>query len=225
MCGRFSLIDGTVTIEKRFGARLFSGEFETAHGAPGKPIYNAAPSMRLPIIIEREGKREVVFATWGFQPEWATHLPAQVNARLDTVAERKMFKDAFAHRHCLIPANSFFEWHREKGIKQPYRIMVHDGELFAMAGIWEPPSFPNTAPTFAVLTTDANTLMRRIHDRMPVILHEPDEHRWIEEGKVPEKDQYPSEEMQMYPVSTQVNKVSFQEKEAIEPIQEPSLGI
>jgi len=226
MCGRFSLIDSTVQIEHRFGGRLTTAAFETASGAHSGPYYNAAPSMHLPIIIEREGQREMVLARWGFQPAWASQLPAQANARFDTAHEKKMFHEAFAHRHCLIPANSFFEWRREKGIKQPYRIMVHEGELFAMAGIWEPPSFPDTMPNFAVLTTDANSLMQKIHDRMPVILSEKNEGTWLEGGKEAAIEiQYPSEEMQMYPVSTKVNKVSFQDKDALAPVAEPSLGI
>lgn len=226
MCGRFSLIDSTVTIEQRFGGRLTHAQFETAAGAPSHPLYNAAPSMRLPIIIEREGKREIVFAKWGFQPEWASQLPPQANARLDTAAEKKMFREAFAHRHCLIPANSFFEWHREKGIKQPYRIMVHGGELFGMAGIWEPPSFPEEVPNFAVLTTDSNTMMQKIHDRMPVILEDDRIGTWLSGGsEALAEPQYPSEEMSMYPVSTKVNKVAFNEPASIERVPEPSLGI
>lgn len=220
MCGRFSLIDGTQKIEKRFGGRFVSAEFET--------LYNGGPSMHMPIIVRNEaGELDIVQAQWGLRPEWATHLRPQANARLDTASERKMFKDAFQSRHCLIPANSFFEWHREKGITQPYRIMVHNGELFGMAGIWEPPSFPDTLPNFAVLTTDANALVARIHDRMPVILSERDEKRWLSEPALPSglETTYAAHDMQLYPVSTKVNKVSFNEPAALEPIPEPSLGI
>lgn len=224
MCGRFSLIDGTAEIEKRFGARFIRAEFETAASAPG-PRYNAAPSMVLPIIIGREGgERELVLATWGFHPSWM-HFTSQANARFDSAHERRMFKDAFAKRHCLIPANSFFEWHREKGIKQPYRILVQGGELFAMAGIWEPPSFPETRPNFAVLTTDANSLMQRIHDRMPVIVDIEGERAWLMESRAPMQVQYPASAMSMYPVTTKVNKVSFNEPDAIKRVADPSLGL
>jgi putative SOS response-associated peptidase YedK len=140
-----------------------------------------------------------------------------------------MFKDAFTHRHCLVPANSFFEWHREKGIKQPYAIKTTDDDLFAMAGIWERSIMPDEPPTFALLTTEANAMMSKIHDRMPVILERKDENKWLTAvgyGKMYHIDwQYPSEKMTMYPVSTKVNRVSYNEPDALMRIPEPSLGI
>jgi putative SOS response-associated peptidase YedK len=229
MCGRFSIIDGSKVVEGIFGARRISFEFETSSGAPGmeRPIYNAAPSMTLPIIIDHynnERGRFVVPAVWGLQIAH-TKLRPQANARLDTIRERRMFKDAFAHRHCLVPANSFFEWHREKGIKQPYRIMTKDDSLFALAGIWERGEMQDSPPTFTLLTTEANEMMSKIHDRMPVIVDPKDHNKWLTAvgyGAMYNMEwQYPSAGMKMYPVSTKVNKVAYNEPGAIEPLKEP----
>jgi len=230
MCGRFSLIDGSKTvISERFGAKHWTAEFETASGG-GKPLYNAAPSFTLPVILDSyDGERSIgTYARWGFEPAWASKRGHPfANARLDTIQVRPTFREAFAHRHCLIPANSFFEWHREKGIKQPYCINVRDEHMFAFAGIWEPSPRSGGLPTFAILTTESNELMSRIHDRMPVIIPRDREELWLttHEGELPFPAQYPSEKMQMYPVTTKVNKVSFNEPEAIERIPDPGLGI
>jgi len=233
MCGRFSLIDGSkVVLQDRFGVKHWTAEFETSSGAPTHALYNAAPSFTLPVILDsfREaGEKVGVLARWGFEAAWARKSGHPfANARLDTIRERPTFREAFAHRHCLVPANSFFEWHREKGIKQPYCIKPKDEGLFAMAGIWEPALRAGDAPTFALLTTEANAMMSKIHDRMPIILEKKDEEAWLTwhgRGDLPFPAQYPSEKMKMYPVSTKVNKVAYNEPEAIAPIPEPSLGI
>lgn len=232
MCGRFSLIDGSKKVlSERFGVKHWTAEFETSSGGPSHPIYNAAPSFTLPVILDHSGDGNTVgtLARWGFEAAWATKKGHPfANARLDTIRVRPTFKEAFANRHCLVPANSFFEWHREKGIKQPYVIRPKDEEMFAMAGIWEPSPRGGGAPTFAILTTESNALMSKIHDRMPIMLKRKDEAKWLAmdgDGDLPFPAQYPSEDMEMYPVTTQVNKVAFNEPEAIVPVSEPSLGI
>ncbi len=232
MCGRFSLIDGTKEVlEHRFGVKSWIADFETASGAPHTPLYNAAPSFMLPIIVDSYGGEGVSwkYARWGFEAAWSTKKAHPfANARLDTIRERPTFREAFAHRHCLVPANSFFEWQREKGIKQPFRIKLKDQELFSMAGIWEPSPRDGGYPTFAILTTESNALMSQIHDRMPIILKKKDEAVWLNShgsGELPFPAQYPSDQMEMYPVTTKVNKVAFNEPAAIVPIAEPSLGI
>jgi len=228
MCGRFSIVDGTTVIEKRFGVKFTSSQFETYYSAK----YNAAPSMYLPMVMldKATNEKTLVAGKWGLMPPWMHNFRPQANARLDTVQERKMFKDAFTHRHCLVPADSFFEWHREKGIRQPYRIMLKDESMFAMAGIWEDSIALSEPPTFALLTTNANTMMAKIHDRMPVIIPRRYEDRWLHEvgqgviSNIPM--QYPPEDMKMYPVTTRINKVSYQEPDAIVPVEPaPSLGI
>jgi len=233
MCGRFSIVDGTRKVEHRFGAKYTEAQFETFYSAH----YNAAPSMILPIVttpFPGSAEKELVLARWGFQwPQRAAKefkRPPQANARIETVAEKPMFASAYMNRHCLIPANSFFEWLRSSKFSQPYRILLKDESLFAMAGIWNDPISPADPPTFAVLTTSANELMSRIHDRMPVILRKDQEDLWLREvgnstlnSRI--HTQFPSEEMKMYPVSQKMNKVSFDSAEAIAPIAEPSLGL
>lgn len=237
MCGRFSLVDGTRTVEKRFGGKYITASYESGYDPhpdtprAEHPLYNAAPSMTIPIVIDHYQNtpgRTVVPAIWGLTLAHAEYRP-QANARIDTINERKMFRSAFTHRHCLVPANSFFEWRREKRVKQPYLIHPTDQDLFAFAGIWETGFSKDDPPTFTLLTTEANEMMSKIHDRMPVILRQSDENKWLTavgNGMVYSIDwQYPSAKMEMYPVTPAINKVSFNEPQAIERIPEPSLGI
>jgi putative SOS response-associated peptidase YedK len=171
MCGRY-----TMTLsEMKLAARFHAG-FSIRENWRGK--YNAAPSMMLPIVISANsagiGGKQVVLARWGLERLTSADsevmgLP-QPNARLETTKSKPTFRDAFKSRHCLIPAESYFEWLRSSKFKQPYRIMRNDNAVFAMAGVWNHPATARESQTFAVLTTEPNPLIRKIHERMPVIL-------------------------------------------------------
>src|SRR5262249_39560184 len=138
-------------------------------------------SMYLPMVMldKATNEKTLVAGKRGLTPAWVHHFPPPAKARLDTLQGRRMFKEAFTPRHRFVPAGSFFEWHRQKGIKQPYRIMLKDESMFAMAGIWEDSVELSGPRTFALLTTDANTMMATIHDRMPVIIPRDYEDRWL----------------------------------------------
>jgi putative SOS response-associated peptidase YedK len=95
-----------------------------------------------------------------------------------------MFKAAFARRRCLVPADVFYEWQkRPDGSKQPYAIAREDGEIMALAGLWEGWKAPDgeILRTFAIITTDANAEMAALHDRMPVIIEQADWPFWLGE--------------------------------------------
>ena len=150
----------------------------------------------------------------------------QNNARLETAAEKPMFEASFSGRHCLVLADSFYEWQTlPNGKKQPYRIMLKTGEPFAMAGIYARGrdhglgEAENTVVTFAILTTTANEIMQPIHERMPVILKPGREKEWLHPGGVTVFQPFPSELMTAYPVSPKMNKASFNEAAAILPLE------
>ena len=159
MCGRYTLTIDKSTIEKRCGGRFYIAQpsFDWA------PTYNAAPSQLLPIIRTHAPNR-IELAKWGFVSEdWNNaRIRPQNNARLETADEKPMFRDSFRSRHCLVLADSFYEWKTVATKKQPYRIMLKSGEPFAMAGIYARSGDhqfgeAESAPiTFAILTTSAN---------------------------------------------------------------------
>src|SRR5215204_5889668 len=80
-----------------------------------------------------------------------------------------MFRDAYRDRRCILPVDGFYEWMATKGGKQPDAIAMKDRSPFGIAGIWENWKNPEGewVRTFALLTTDANDLVARIHDPPP----------------------------------------------------------
>ena len=83
-----------------------------------------------------------------------------------------MFRDALARRRCLVPADVFYEWQASEGGKLPYAIARADGQPMVFAGLWEGwrGSDGTVMRTFTIVTTNANPVLRPLHERMPVIL-------------------------------------------------------
>ncbi len=150
-----------------------------------------------------------------------------INARGESIAEKPAFRAAFKNRRCIVPADGFYEWQKGKaGQRQPYFISSADKEPFAFAGLWERWTSPEgeAVESATIVTTDANDLILRLHDRMPAILEEKDYDLWLDpdvkDPKIlqPLLKPYPSEQMKSYPVSTRVNKASYEAPDCIEPI-------
>jgi putative SOS response-associated peptidase YedK len=169
----------------------------------------------------------LVFLRWGLIPSWAGDPRIGnrlINARAETAAEKPSFRSAFRQRRCLVLADGFYEWQRLDGKKQPYYFRMRDSQPFAFAGLWERSSAQGKAvETCTLLTTEANELLRTIHDRMPVIL-EPDTYdRWLDPAvqKVellkPLLHPYRSEAMTGFPVSSLVNNPRNESPKSIEP--------
>ena len=147
-----------------------------------------------------------------------------INARSETVAEKPAFREAFKRRRCLLPADGFYEWQRTGGRKQPYYFRLREERPFGFAGLWEKwqSAEGKMIESCAILTTEANELLRPVHDRMPVILHPEDYNLWLADD-VRQRElltellrPYSSEEMITYPVSPQVNSPSSQGSSLIE---------
>jgi putative SOS response-associated peptidase YedK len=143
-------------------------------------------------------------------------------AKGETVRTLPTFRDAYRLRRCIVPVNGFFEWKAIKGqkAKQPYAIAMKDGKPFGIGGIWENWKDPDSGEwirTFAIITTDANSLVSEIHDRMPVILASENYARWLGDEADPGDlmGPSPSELIRMWPISTRVNDDSS----VVEPIE------
>ena len=170
MCGRYS-----VTLPPESIRRLF----QYGNRPNLRARYNIAPTQPAPVVRVREaassGDRELLELRWGLVPSWAREPgdgPLMINARLETVAEKPAFRDAFRSRRCLVPADGFYEWKREDKAKQPFRIHPADGGPVGFAGVWErwTGREGEVVESFAILTTEAQGAIREIHDRMPVML-------------------------------------------------------
>jgi putative SOS response-associated peptidase YedK len=144
-----------------------------------------------------------------------------INARSETAGSKPAFRDAMKSRRCLIPADGFYEWSRMGKAKQPYCFEVNDGQLFAIAGIWDRWRNPtgNAVETCSILTTTPNAVTSAVHDRMPVILDPDSYDLWLDPGMqnvalvsellMP----YDARQMRYYPVSSRVNHVANDDEE------------
>lgn len=146
-----------------------------------------------------------------------------INARAESLLEKASFKSLVSSRRCVIPADGFYDWKPQEGGKQPLRITLRDGKLFSMAGlydIWMDQS-GNKLSTCTIITTESNSLMAEIHDRMPVILTPEAETAWLDRHNhdIPSLMKllrpYDTEQMRAYPVSPAVGNVRNDYKELI----------
>jgi putative SOS response-associated peptidase YedK len=219
MCGRFVLKSKSADIASQFSLN------EVPVLAPR---YNIAPSQTIPTIRAPAGTRECVLARWGLIPEWSKEAKTEYstfNARAETVSAKPAFRAAFRHRHCLIPADGFYEWLRSETSKSPYYISFADNQPFAFAGLWERWEKEGQAvESCTIIVTEANDLMRPIHDRMPVILAVEDYDRWLD-PKIVDAARLqsflkpcPSKWLQAYPVSQAVNNSRNEGAELIKPL-------
>jgi putative SOS response-associated peptidase YedK len=219
MCGRFALthIAGFWT---RFAVIDRQASLE--------PRFNVAPSQTVPIIVSGSGNRAIPMR-WGLVPFWAKDPKIGdklINARAETVATKPAFRTSLKSKRCLVPATGFYEWKREKKGKVPYYLHMKDDSLFAFAGLFDrwKASDGSDLVTFAIITTTPNSLMERIHDRMPVILDRSEEGRWLAKGPLDEDgrrsllDPYPARGMEAFEVSTAVNSPVNEYEELIKPI-------
>ncbi|EMA41384.1 SOS response-associated peptidase [Halococcus hamelinensis] len=216
MCGRYTLFTPPDDLEDRFGAR-----FERSP----EPRYNAAPGQHLPVITN-DAPEAIQELRWGLVPSWADDESIGnrlINARAETIDEKRSFRGAYESRRCLVLADGFYEWTETDDGKQPYRVRLEDEAPFAMAGLyerWQPPQKqtglaefggddePNretdTVETFTIITTEPNEVVSDLHHRMAVVLDPADEGHWLAEGGTDVLHPYEGA-MEAYPVSTAVN--------------------
>jgi putative SOS response-associated peptidase YedK len=218
MCGRFTSLLSPEIIASTYGVSA-PPLLETS--------YNVAPTQSVIAIRQRaDCRREAAIVRWGLIPSWAKDSSIGnklINARCETVAEKPSFRTAIRQRRCTVPASGFFEWAATANGKIPHYVTMNDGSPLSLAGIWE--SWKNSdgeiTESCALLTTEANSLMATIHERMPVILHQADLDLWLDRAVTEQKGlqrlykPYPSELMQEWPVSTFVNSPAHNSEECI----------
>lgn len=217
MCGRYTL-DSPDAILEQLG---LAGAFPQ-----WKASFNIAPGTGVPCVVNRD-KERVRLLRWGLVPQWARdpRLGARmINARRETLAEKKAFREAYSRRRCLVLADGFYEWRREGKSKVPFLVRRRDRQGFCFAGLWEHwRGSEGQLSTVAIVTAPAGPLVLPVHDRMPVIVAKSCYQRWLEPGQVPaqaldEVVMNPDYEgFEAFEVSTLVNSVSNDGPQLIEP--------
>lgn len=210
MCGRFGFDMPPKRAQVAFGLARVE-EYE--------PRRNIAPTTAVAVIVAGREGRVLGPMRWGLVPSWADDPSIgarMINARAETAASKPAFRAAFRRRRCLLPAQWFYEWQRTEAGKQPHAVAMANGEPFAMAGLWEQWQGADGSELLSacILTTEANALVAKIHDRMPVILPESAWDEWLRTPEPDEKGReylqrllkpYPAEAMKAWPVSRALN--------------------
>lgn len=226
MCGRYSIHSGPTRIRARFRLPDLLPDFP--------PRWNVAPSQMAPVVIEGATGRSLELARWGLIPAWVkdpSTLAHPINAKAETAANKPMFKHAFRKSRVLVPADGFYEWQQGEGSKQPYYIHAADGEPLALGGLlerWRGPA--GDIATFTILTTEPNTLMRSLHNRMPAVIRPEDYDRWLDCSVVdPEQIAVmlapaPDGMLEAYAVSKRVNAPENEGADLIDPVPDSDTG-
>ncbi len=222
MCGRFTLAADPKKI---------SEAFEVTVTADLEPRYNIAPTQPV-AVIANNNRAQVELFHWGLIPPWAKDPKIgnrMINARGETLGEKRSFKAPYKRRRCLVISDGFYEWRKNPGSKQktPLYIKLRKDDLFAFAGLWESWSNPDgdTVLSCTIITTEPNELVADIHNRMPVILPPEAYDRWLDPAeRQPAELQdlltpYPAEAMTAYEVSTVVNNPRNDSPQCVEPVQ------
>lgn len=206
MCGRYASARSRIELLEEFTVQRDRVD------EPLQPDYNVAPTKPVYAVMTRaprvrreqaapegaprdEPARELRVVRWGLVPSWAKDPSIgsrMINARAETVSEKPAFRNAFARRRCLLPADGYYEWQQPpagtKGRRQPYFICRPDHGVLAFAGLyewWRDRSLPEQDPaawlcTAAVITTSAPDELGQIHDRMPMVIDRASWTDWLE---------------------------------------------
>ena len=188
MCGRYTLTDPE-DIADAFEAAL---DPQVAADPWWKPRFNVAPTQPAPVVAMRGGARAIELMRWGLVPHWALpggkKPPLMINARLESLMAKQMFRDALERKRCLVPTSGFFEWVSARGAAagdkpapRPFYFHPRAHHLFAFAGLWarSRDAHGEELHSFTIITTRANSLVRPIHDRMPILLSPDDHAAWL----------------------------------------------
>ncbi len=243
MCGRYGASWGVDDLVAEFDLDAVDVPVEERLEAD----YNVAPTKPVYAVVTRRGREEpddaeparrLVTLQWGLVPFWAKDRKVgarMINARVETAAEKPAFREAFAKRRCLLPADGYYEWYtQQSGGKQPFFIRGRDGGTLAMAGLyefWRDPGKDREDPTAwlrtcTVLTTTASDAIGEIHDRQPMFVEPPAWSTWLDPA---EKDTAvltellvpsPGAGLEAYPVSTAVNNHRNNGPELVVPLEE-----
>ena len=219
MCGRYSL----VCIDD------LGNRFRVHNPMIGaRSHFNISPSSEMPVIVRKE-RDAITLMRWGLVPRWTKDLNTSqkpINARGETLAEKPMFAPLLKSGRCLVPASGFFEWKKEGKRKVPFYFHLPESPLFAFAGLYDTWQGMDgqSLSTYTIITCKPNALLADIHDRMPVILLQENEQRWLSHNSLTYEDlagiltPCPASAMAKVPVADLVNNPSVDDERVVRPL-------
>lgn len=243
MCGRYvsSRSDAELIAEFGIGDGAVSGESL-------RPSFNVAPTQSVRAVLERppiddedsDPERQLWTVRWGLVPFWAQDISIgskMINARMETILEKRTFKTAALRRRCLLPADGYYEWEKREGSKTkvPWYLTSEDGGGLAFAGLYERWADPDKAKddptrwlwTVTVITHQAEDALGHIHERTPLIVPKNYYSDWLDSTRTElddvrdMMDSLPTPRLSPHVVSTAVNKVGNNGPELIQAVPDP----
>ena len=226
MCGRFIQITDPDKIRVLFTEL----DVDTKALARYMPRYNISPTAPVLTVLNHSTPL-LTLTRWGLIPFWAQDPSIGnrlINARAETLSSKPSFREPFRKRRCLIFADGFYEWSSGGRTKTPFFVRMKNKEPFAMAGLWDSWISKDTSEEIRssiIITTEPNTLVEKIHNRMPVIVPPEQYASWLKSVPVSESDlmaslrPYPAQKMETYEISRRVNNPMNDSPACISPAQ------
>ncbi len=193
MCGRYVVTKPVFKTEKIVKKTI---------GVENDDNYNAHPQQKLPVIKQYTNGKTLEGLEWGMTPSWTKekNIRPLINARLETLGEKISFKNLIKGYRCLVVADGYYEWKREKNIKTPHYFKRQDDETIFFAGIFK-------QKQFCIITQEARSNVGDIHDRQPVIINKNDLNHYLnmKNDGVDFLNSCKSPELKFHPVGRNVN--------------------
>jgi len=212
MCGRF-----VVSTPKDI-----KGKYNISNSPPlFSPNYNVSPSTKA-LVVTKNSPNKLILMKWGFELGW-DKTKSLINVRSETAIEKPYFNKFLKETRCIIPVNGFYEWGQlkleTKKEKYPFFFYSKKQEFLSLGGLY---TQKEGKYSFAILTTKANSLMKPVHDRMPVIIKEEDTESWLSsktKDKIIQKFLEPVNPsfLKFHPVSKYVNDPKNNSPDLIKP--------
>jgi putative SOS response-associated peptidase YedK len=221
MCGRYVLKSTIEELKQAYGA-VPAGVFELS------PNYNVAPTAEMPVVLREEDADKIRSFRWGLVPFWADGPDSgysMINARAESVHQKKSYRKPFHTQRCIVPANGFYEWKKTSSGKVPHFIYSRQSDLMNLAGLYT--YYRGESGTqkgsFTIITTRANSVVESLHDRMPAMLLPEEFEYWLDPGNSDIQGlrkllhPWPDDDTDYYTVSKEVNNTRNNGSLLIEP--------
>lgn len=224
MCGRYVLKASIQQLKEQYGA-VPEGTYSFT------PNYNVAPSVYMPIIFREDDQLKIDRFRWGLVPYWADSVNTgytMINARAESLHEKRSFVKPFQSQRCVVPANGFYEWLKGGSSKVPHFIESKSSPLMNFAGLYEQwkSDSGELINSYTIITTEANKPVSKLHDRMPAMLLQSEIDDWLNpENQNPDelKDflrPWPDDDIHFYRVSDEVNSVRNNGEQLLNPYRD-----
>jgi len=221
MCGRFALYSSLDEIKEVFSIQQVDFQPQVS--------YNIAPTQPVAVVVRHNGDNHLQKMIWGLIPSWAKDASMgarMINARAETLHTKPSFRRPLLRQRCLIVADGFFEWQKSEKDRTPMFVHLKSRRPFGMAGLYDTWQAPDgeRITSCTIITTQANELVRPIHDRMPVIMPASHYAQWLDPSPQPVPrllellKPYPADEMSAYAVSRLVNSPGNNVEECVRPV-------